>query len=55
MLTKSVLCGMMVFAMAGCVSSGYNVRGSVGVDYHVNATQQTPDPTLSFRMTIESK
>ncbi len=53
-LTKSVLCGMMMFVMAGCATSGYNVRSSVGVDYHVNATQQ-PEPNVSFRMEITPK
>lgn len=52
MLTKSVLCGMMVFCF-GCVSSGYNVRGSVGVDYHVTDTQ--PTPIVSARVSFESK
>lgn len=50
MLTKSVLCGIMVFVV-GCASNGYNVRSSVGVDYHVNATQPTSDISLKIEIT----
>jgi hypothetical protein len=51
MLTRSVLCGMMLSVMAGCATNGYSIRADLGVDNHVNFTQ----PTLTAKVTIESK
>jgi hypothetical protein len=51
MLTKSVLCGMMLWISSGCASTNYKVGMSLGVDNHVNFEK----PVMTAKLTIESK